>query len=241
MSITKEELKQLVNKIQTNSIDELTNLIVKNSNEDVDPQEIKNEITEQTDIKDLQKRFKSAIDSIAEYMEGHKTHLEFKEVKENWLEGFNEFMRICSGKTPFKKIKNAESLQEAIGITEETFHHCYDAASALFAHQQFEKASDIFFLLAFLNEHYYSVWLSLGMCEQNCGRHDAALKAFSMAAINNYNSAEPFLYAALCCIDMHQHDEAKLYLDEANERIHKDPKENGKFKVDARNIKKLIK
>lgn len=228
MDLNKHDIEESMKNMQDQACTSLTEILVKYSPELGNATKIKEALMAATDTSTEQKRIFSAFESIGDYLHRHSFPVEIKEIGDNWAQAFEEFSSLITGEKelPGAKEMQAEGvfppLQTTIGISPKTYEIFYAAGRDLYTHKSYEKAADVFFVLAMLNHCYSNVWISLGLSEQHCGHFEQALKAFAMGAITHVDSPEPFFCAADCCIAMNDYSEAKIYLDEGLERLNKD-------------------
>lgn len=241
MTITKNEIDKTIKHITKHTAKTITEHLVKNSSDPINPEEVRENVLSLLSLEYEEERLISAFESVVDYLDRFSTPVELNEIKKNWIDAFNAFFEVLKEKKEVTKEVQFTPLQDLLGITSKTYQQFYAAGRDLFIHHQYKKASDVFFLLAILNNCYYSVWLSLGLCEERCSNFESALVAYTMAMITDNDSPEPFLCAANCCIEMSDKHEAEVYLDEAMERIDHDPKKYVAFKAEVTKIKHLIK
>ena len=162
------------------------------------------------------------LDALAEDLKGHLSRAALQEISKEWERGVETWLsKVNSGEG-----EPAESFQEMLGISEEVLNHFYQAANRYFKHQEFEKASDAFYVIANLDPRRYNVWLALGICEAHHERFEQALISFSMACLMDSKAPYPYLYSAECCIKDRKIEEAKIYLTLAKEALEESPVEN---------------
>lgn len=223
MQTIKNEIDRLIKSSQEKASKTITEFLIKNSAEPLDEKEVKDVVMASLSVDVESKRFDSAFHGIYDYMQSHCAPVEIEDIKENWLHALDQFACALEDKKQVTEENVFTPLQNIIGLSEKTYTQFYEAGKNLYEQKLFDKAADVFFLLAFLNHSFYNVWISLGLCEQRCGHFELALKAFAMATITNIEAPEPFLHGAECCIEMGDRTEALLYLEEAMERIDKNP------------------
>lgn len=116
-----------------------------------------------------------------------------------------------------------ESFQELFGISDQTIEHFYQAGARYYQAGHFKEASDVFYVISFLNPYLFNVWLSLGMAEEQAHHYTKALEAFAMAAIVDMTSVIPLLHSAHCYILLGDHAAAKATLEFASQTLQAHP------------------
>lgn len=150
------------------------------------------------------------------------TPVEIEKISEEWRRG----VELWIEKSKSKEEKEPPlCLQEIMELSEETLGRFYTAGNYFFEHQEYHKASDIFYVIISLDPRRYNCWMALGLSEVHQQRWEPALISFSMASIMNIESPYPYLYSAECCLRDHRKEEAAVYKNLAKEAI-----ENGDFK-----------
>jgi tetratricopeptide (TPR) repeat protein len=76
---------------------------------------------------------------------------------------------------------NGASLQETLGITDESLNSIYQLSKFLYEHQHYEEASGAFYLLSLLCPSCPTYWLGLGQTEYFLANYQEALLCFSFA------------------------------------------------------------
>lgn len=224
MKLTKQEVETSIKNLQDRAYSSITEFLVKNAPELGDEQEIREAVLSTLDTSQEQKRIASAFESIGHYLDRHSFPVEMQEIRDNWMQAFEQYTKLLSEEKTIQAEDMFAPLQPLIGLSPKTYEIFYAAGIDLYTHKSYEKAADVFFLLTMLNHCYCNVWISFGLAEQHCGHYESALKAFAMAAITNADSPEPYFCAAGCCIAMHDPNEAKIYLEEGLERLNQDKK-----------------
>lgn len=237
--LTQETLDAAIHAFQDQAASSLTEMMNKSMPKPVDVPELKQAILSSLDISPVQQKIQSAFKSISYYLQRSIYAVEMQEIQDNWMSAYEQLMALLENQTERKQEDLGEPLQTLIGLSAKTYDSFYAAGLDLFDQEAFEKASEVFFLLALFNYCYSNVWISLGLSEQKCGRLEPALNAFAMGVITNPDSPESYLYAAECCIAMNDLVEAKTYLEEALTRLDKDPQYES-FRAVATKISKQI-
>lgn len=158
-------------------------------------------------------------DAIMEDLRTHLSTSAVENISKEWelgIERWVEKAKLEEGMNP------PDTLLEALGISEETLNHFYHAGMRYFANKDFKKASDVFYAIAGLDPRRYNVWLHLGLSEAHLERYEPALISFSMASIMNIDAPYPYIYSAECCLKDSRKDEARSYLDLAQEAVEKE-------------------
>ena len=107
-----------------------------------------------------------------------------------------------------KELASGKSAQEIVGFSNETMAKFYKVAYHLFENHRYSDAADAFFFLVTLNHYNHDYWLGLGMSSQLCGKFDAAIDAYEMAAICEIENPVPYFYLAKCLYAMHERENA---------------------------------
>lgn len=120
-------------------------------------------------------------------------------------------------------VETPESFQALFGISDQTIEHFYQAGVRYYQTGHFKEASDIFYVMSFLNPYLFNVWLSLGLAEEQAHHYPKALEAFAMAAIVDMTSVIPHIHAAHCYIQLGDHTAAKATLELASQTLRAHP------------------
>lgn len=122
------------------------------------------------------------------------------------------------------ELADNKSVQEIMGISDESMSQYYKAARQLFENHHYLEATDAFLFLILMNGHMHDYWLGLGMAIQMSGDFESAIDAYEMAAIYEIESPVPYFYLAKCLYAMHERQSAMqalemaiLYAGEASE------------------------
>jgi len=203
----------------------------------------------------------AGFDAIIQDLRANLTPSEVNKISEEWNHGVEARMKQMESKTAeVEKMINKldklteketqlvekefeanepknECLQQSLGISEDTLTRFYDAGNHYFNNQNYQKASDAFFVVTNLDQRRHNAWMALGLAEVHCDRIEQALVSFSMASITDINSPFPYLYSAECCLKDNRKDEAVIYLNLAKESVDASKLENKQELSDK--IKKL--
>lgn len=95
-------------------------------------------------------------------------------------------------------IAQGNSLQEVLGISENTIESIYKLAKYLYEQQLFEESSGAFYLLAFLNPSCETFWIGLGNSEYFLHNFKEALLAYSLAIQIDEENPHYHLLVAKC-------------------------------------------
>lgn len=95
-----------------------------------------------------------------------------------------------------QKFASGQTLQDQLGITDETMQKYYEASMSYVADQQYKEASDCFLFMLALNPMESNLWIQAGKAAQCLHEYDEALQAFSMAMIFDADDPFPHLYSA---------------------------------------------
>ena len=132
-----------------------------------------------------------------------------------------------------------QTLQEQLGLGEETLKYFYDMGYALYSHAEFAKAADVFEFLCLMNSFQYNYLFSYGSALIGLEKWHDALVVLGMSSLLEPSDPNPHLWSAFCHIKLGDHANAKLNLEEAAPLISKSPlKEQQEKQLDQLN--KLI-
>ena len=106
-------------------------------------------------------------------------------------------------------LDNFYTLKDIRGLTTEQMEGIYALAYNLYDQSLYEEAHNIFTFLCLYDHLETKYWLALGACRQMLKRYQAAIDAFSMAALlDEENPAVP-LHAAECYLALDNLDGAE--------------------------------
>jgi len=162
-------------------------------------------------------------DAIAEDLRSHLSPKEFDKIYQEWSHGVERwisFVKSAESKSAEAEIK-AECLGEMMGISEGTLVNFYAAGNRYFSSQNFEKASNAFYVVVTLDHRRYNAWIAYALSEMKSQHWEQAIFGFAMGSITNIDSPYPYMYAADCCLHCNRIDEAKVYLNLAKEALEK--------------------
>lgn len=180
----------------------------------------------------------AGFDAISEDLQGNLSLADRERISQEWKHGVETWIAKAHSKEQIVEAKPQESLMGLMGISEETLNDFYQAANRYFKHQDFQKASDAFFAIAGLDPRRYNVWLALGLSEVHNQRTEPALISFSLASIINPVPPDPYFFSAECCFKDRRNEEAKIYLELAEEAIkNSPPKEKQAWVASIQNLK----
>jgi type III secretion system low calcium response chaperone LcrH/SycD len=93
---------------------------------------------------------------------------------------------------------NGETLQEILGVSDETLRSLYTLSRYLYEHQHYEEACGAFYLLSLLSPSYPTFWMGLGNCEYLLERYQEALSAYAFASQVDPSDPSPHILIARC-------------------------------------------
>lgn len=191
-------------------------------------EQIEREILDLLSAKPLRERFDQGFSAIVEQLVMIVSPKEFEIVRMEWSHAVGKISEIFKSYQDQEHKKETESLalQDLLGISEETMGLFYQCGCNLYEHRQFQEASQVFFVVAFLNIGRSNPWISLGLASKQIENHEEALHAFAMASIADTNSAIPQIYSAECYIAMKQYPDAIASLEFASEIATDHPQDN---------------
>lgn len=91
-----------------------------------------------------------------------------------------------------------ETLQEILGVSDETLRSMYTLSRYLYEHQHYEEACGAFYLLSLLNPSYPTFWMGLGNCEYLLQKYQEALSAYAFASQVDPSDPTPHILSARC-------------------------------------------
>lgn len=160
----------------------------------------------------------AGFEAINEDLEVHLSTVDRERISQEWEHGVEAWI-AKSKKIEEQTTPPPESLMEILELSENTFNDFYQAANRYFKQKDFQKASDAFYSIAGLDARRYNVWISLGLSEAHNQRFEPALISFSIASIIDPAAPEPYLFSAECCLKDNRREEARIYLDLAEEAV----------------------
>jgi len=123
-------------------------------------------------------------------------------------EEFKELEKVFSKKL----LEEGVLLKDIMGISDDTMNELYSIAYYLFQSGQYMKAGDIFKNLMMLDTSSYRYALGMGACLEKLGDSFSAIKAYTLAYINNSTNPIPLYHAAECCMTINNKQGASDYL-----------------------------
>lgn len=105
-----------------------------------------------------------------------------------------------------QQLQDGKSYKEIYLISDTTIEACYQAAIEFYNHQEYENASNVFYVLSLLDPQNASMWLGLGNSEYFRKRYEEALMAYGMSAFADPSDPQCHFYAAHCYENLGQLD-----------------------------------
>lgn len=184
----------------------------------------------------------AGFEAIIEDLNGHLSPKDMERISQEWEHGVEVWIAKANFKMHNEEEKPSKSLMKIMGISEEMLTYFYQAANRYFKHKDFQKASDAFYAIAGLDPGRYNVWIALGLSEARNQHFESALISFSMASIIDADSANPYLFSAECCLKNNRIEEARVYLELAQEAANNSTfKDKQLLLTSIQNLKQLCK
>lgn len=182
----------------------------------------------------------AGFDAIVHDLSSHLSPSDMEKISEEWTHGVATWIALVNPEDKSKR-EMPDSLQEMMGISEETMSHFYQAGSRYFEHNDFQKASDVFYVIISLDPRRHNVWVALGLAEARNLRYEPALISFSMASITDMDDHLPYIYSAQCSLKCNRPQEAEIYLNLAKESVEKSSlKDKQKLLGEIQNVRLSI-
>ncbi len=108
-------------------------------------------------------------------------------------------------------------------LSEEAVEQFYTFGYAQYRFGHVKEASQVFQLLCARRPLESRFWFGLGASCQELKEYEAALRAWAMAALTKKSDPYPHFHAAECAFSLGNHTDAKKALQEAEERLIKEP------------------
>lgn len=181
--------------------------------------------------KPLRERFDRGFESIVDQLLTLVSPKEFELVRMEWRQAVEKIVTIFKVYQDSGVLKDIDGekfdiLQELLGISDTTLNLFYKCGCNLYDRRRFQEASDVFFVVAFLNAGRSNPWISMGLAAKQTGNIEEALRSFAMASIADPHSAIPQIYAAESYIEVQQFREAVAALELAAEIARDNPNQN---------------
>lgn len=184
----------------------------------------------------------AGFEAISEYLKTHLSSADMDRVAKEWELGTEKWIARVNSAEAIKEEKPAKSLMGIMGLSEDLLIYFYQAANHYFEHKDFQKASNAFFTITHLDPGRYNVWIALGLSEARNERFEPALVSFSMASILDPAAPHPYLFSAECSLKNKQTEEAKIYLQLAEEAVNNSTIHDKQLlSISIKNIKQFIK
>lgn len=173
------------------------------------------EIREMVSGKHVRKRFAHGLVRAFTYFSQHLSPEECERMKTEWFDGIERIIRSEKEGGDEKK----SSLEMAMGLSDATISHFYDAGMHFRVAGMWQDAADIFLALTILNPWRFNVWMAFGICHQQLKQYNEALVAYSTAIIMNDHAYEPYIRSAECFLQLGDTANAKGSLHTAEQLI----------------------
>lgn len=190
-----------------------------------------NELLDFFCLKTVGKRIETGFSVIAKQLNEIDPHA-FDKILAEWTHGAELFMKelksVNTAQGSPEEQASAATLQEMLGISNETIELFYRCGSALYEKNAFQEASDAFFVVAFLNYTQANPWIAMGLASQKNHQLEDALNAYAMANLVDCTTAVPQIYSAECYVEMGLMEDVMLSLNFAKEIAELNPATNPK-------------
>ncbi len=191
---------------------------------------IRHEIVDILGEKGLNQRIKRGLEAIIHDFYSHVQKTEVYTVLQEWKNGIRNIknMIITFEATEKPDITQEEALrfftlQELMGISDQTLNDFYETGRTYFLHNDFQNAADVFLVVTMLDFFRHNSWVALGLAEERLSNWEKALHSYSMAALTKDDAPIPHIHSAECYIAMGQYDDAKSCLELAQEAMQLHP------------------
>lgn len=132
-----------------------------------------------------------------------------------------------------------KTFKEMMNIEVETMRMYYSCARDVMTQKKYKDSSNAFLFLTMLDPYIYDFWVGLGLSEQHNGKYQYALKAYGMAALTNLDHPAPHFFAAQCCLQLKNEEDALQCLEAALETSKKKD-EYQDFYKQSMNLKRTL-
>ncbi len=112
-------------------------------------------------------------------------------------------------------LEQGQSVGDFLGLAGEELETIYGVAHHSYDGGGYAQAEKMFGLLCLLDATRFRYWLGLGNSRQMLGRHDEALAAYLMAALQDEQDPRPHLQSAVSLIALGERDAAGDALSDA--------------------------
>jgi len=175
--------------------------------------------------------------SVQEYLQ----EMEMKAVEEHFFTCINHFLdmgradleidqwkRACKNvrqmmsdlpAIDLSSISEETSMQELLGITDETCEAFEEVGKKRFHTEEYLTAVSYFFLLTLFKPDTLNYWKRLGICYHGAEYYEEALIAYENVVMIDPEEISTLLFLADCCIHLNEFEKAGGYLQNATQEI----------------------
>jgi len=114
-----------------------------------------------------------------------------------------------------------EKLYPFLGITEASLDAVEKISRQKYQEENYGAAAALCAFLTTIDPENFSYWLHLGVCYQEAGFNEKAIKAFSICHLLDPLEITPWILCTECYVRAHNKDDAKLEFEEARRMISK--------------------
>lgn len=130
-------------------------------------------------------------------------------------------------------------LYPILGMTQDGLHAIDEVARGSYLAQRYQDASALYVLLTTLNSGNSAYWHRLGISYHEAEDYPKAVGAYSVAHALDPSNIASYLYAAECCLNMRQKEQAEKELSEAK-RVFESLTEKEEWQEHLSVLEKLI-
>jgi len=180
---------------------------------------------------DIKERINSGFELIIKDIESNLSQIEIDSIKKEFNDGIPKLSAACNHKKveESNKADLPPSPQSIMCLSDATIENFYCSGMRYFNLKSFEPASDVFYVLTFLDFYRHNLWLAYGLAEQSCGHMETALQAYAKAALTNPLSPLPYIYSVECCLKIGENQQAISYIDLAFDAFEKNTELNKEY------------
>lgn len=167
--------------------------------------------------KSIRERLEKGFTTLFNELTSQESPVIVSSIRSNWEACIQKMAKKSDH--PLTEEEQMSSFQESFGVEEETVTHIYNCGLRLFQNQLYEEASDVFYILSFIDYKRHNAWTALGLSEKKLEKWEPALAAFSMAVITDFQDPVSFLQCGECHIALGQSQDAKDCIEKALELL----------------------
>lgn len=112
-------------------------------------------------------------------------------------------------------MQEGKTFQEIVGFEDKTLWKFYEAAEQLYEAKRYDDAADAYLFVSTLNPYVPDFWIGLGTSQQMQGKFEDALASYTTAIEVFPTHIMPYMFAAKCCLETKDFDEAAKVFDGA--------------------------